>query len=470
MSSTDTSHHVTFFQTQFSLLLRIYFLFPPDLCTILFDKYDNSITAHMTVRQHGGDSALHGTRGVLVTLPEALGLLALFAFAVYFLFRAPHHQDPTDPIPPGAAHVAREAKPLDPQRVKAIYNILCSKDQQNRETKEKREYSIGIVTALKEEFRAAISMLDEEHNKPSDFQKSSEDSNDYVWGRIAQHNVVIVSFPSGIYGTSIAARVATLLVSSFPSIRLGFMVGVGGGVPSPSYDIRLGDIVVSTPGQGTAGGVVQYDLGKEEEGKFRRTGSLNKPPSALLSALTSFQARPSILELCETIRHASMAIYQAFELDQAAPTYAYQGPENDRLFESTSALTLLPWQAARPIERRNRPRPEVPTIHYGLIASGNRVMKNGRERDNIVATLKQETNGAECLCFEMEAAGLMDNFPCLVIRGISDYADSYKGHSWHGYAAMTAASFARELLHVLKPTEVKSSTKAWEIMFQIRQG
>lgn len=313
-------------------------------------------------------------------------------------------------------------------------------------------------------------MLDEEHNSPSDFQKPPEDSNDYVWGRIAQHNVVIVSFPSGIYGTSIAARVATLLVSSFPSIRLGFMVGIGGGVPSPSYDIRLGDVVVSKPGQGTAGGVVQYDLGKEEEGKFRRTGSLNKPPSALLSALTSFQARPRILELCETIRHASTAIYQAFEFDQAAPTYAYQGSENDRLFETTSTWTILPWQSARPTERRERPRPEAPTIHYGLIASGNRVMKNGRERDNIVATLKRETNGGECLCFEMEAAGLMDNFPCLVIRGISDYADSHKGHSWHGYASMTAAAFARELLHVLKPTEVESSTKACEIMSQIHQG
>jgi hypothetical protein len=34
--------------------------------------------------------------------------------------------------------------------------------------------------------------------------------------------------------------------------------------------------------------------------------------------------------------------------------------------------------------------------------------------------------GLDVLCFDMEAAGLMDSFPCLVVRGICDYADSQK--------------------------------------------
>jgi hypothetical protein len=46
----------------------------------------------------------------------------------------------------------------------------------------------------------------------------------------------------------------------------------------------------------------------------------------------------------------------------------------------------------------------------------------------------------------MEAAGLMDHFPCLVIRGISDYADSHKNKDWQGHAAITAADYAKELL------------------------
>jgi nucleoside phosphorylase len=47
------------------------------------------------------------------------------------------------------------------------------------------------------------------------------------------------------------------------------------------------------------------------------------------------------------------------------------------------------------------------------------VIKHGGTRDKLVQELG-------ILCFEMEAAGLMDNFPCLVIRGIGDYADSHK--------------------------------------------
>lgn len=306
-------------------------------------------------------------------------------------------------------------------------------------TLRKHEDSIGIITALEEEFRAMIAMLDEEHKRPLDFTRSSDDSNNYVWGRIAQHNAVIVSFPFRVYGTNTAARVATLMVSAFPSIRMGLMVGIGGVVPSPNHDICLGDIVVSSPGEGTTGGVVQYDFGKEE-GRFRRTGSLNKPAPALLSALTSFQARPRTKPLCETVQHVFTAIYQVFETHEDKPTYAYQGLENELLFQTSQTrpgirgwlsdfLTLSSGDSLRPVERKKRLWPRTPMIHYGLIASGNRVMKNGKERDFLFASLKEDTNGGDCLCFEMEAAGLMDNFPCLVIRGISDDADSHKGHS-----------------------------------------
>ena len=55
------------------------------------------------------------------------------------------------------------------------------------------------------------------------------------------------------------------------------------------------------------------------------------------------------------------------------------------------------------------------------------------------------------LCFEMEAAGVMDDKRCLIIRGISDYADSHQGGSWRNYAAGTAAAFAREFLLTIRP-------------------
>ena len=79
-------------------------------------------------------------------------------------------------------------------------------------------------------------------------------------------------------------------------------------------------------------------------------------------------------------------------------------------------------------------------MHYGTIASGNQVMRSAAERDRVSAEL------GGVLCFEMEAAGLMNSFPCLVIRGICDYADSHKNKRWQPYAAATAACYAKELL------------------------
>ena len=48
----------------------------------------------------------------------------------------------------------------------------------------------------------------------------------------------------------------------------------------------------------------------------------------------------------------------------------------------------------------------------------------------------------------------MDSFPCLVIRGICDYADSHKNKLWQPYAAATAAAYAKELLSIIPPAEV----------------
>lgn len=87
-------------------------------------------------------------------------------------------------------------------------------------------------------------------------------------------------------------------------------------------------------------------------------------------------------------------------------------------------------------------------VHYGTIASGNQVIKDGVTRDQ----LSSELGGV--LCFEMEAAGLMNSFPCLVIRGICDYADSHKNKKWQPYAAATAAAYAKELLSVIPVADI----------------
>jgi nucleoside phosphorylase len=138
------------------------------------------------------------------------------------------------------------------------------------------EYTVGWVYALPLEMAAAKGMFDRVH--PNLPQQNSADHNNYILGQVGQHEVVIACLPAGIYGTTTAATVAKDFMRTFQSIRFGLMVGIGGGVPSPTHDIRLGDVVVGQP-TGVYGGVVQYDRGKTaQKGKFRRTGLLDTPP------------------------------------------------------------------------------------------------------------------------------------------------------------------------------------------------
>ena len=103
------------------------------------------------------------------------------------------------------------------------------------------------------------------------------------------------------------------------------------------------------------------------------------------------------------------------------------------------------------IQRPQRPvDPESPVVHYGVIASADQLMKDAVARDRL-----SQQHGV--LCFEMEAAGLSNDFPCVVIRGICDYSDSHRNDEWQGYAAATAAAFAKELLQILPNSAVVES-------------
>jgi hypothetical protein len=55
----------------------------------------------------------------------------------------------------------------------------------------------------------------------------------------------------------------------------------------------------------------------------------------------------------------------------------------------------------------------------------------------------------------MEAAGLMDTFPYVVIRAVYDYVDSHKNKWGQPYAATTAAYYAKEPLGEVNTIGVK---------------
>lgn len=300
------------------------------------------------------------------------------------------------------------------------------------------DYSVGWVCALPIELAAAKLMLDEEHQH---LEQDRNDTNLYTLGRIAEHNVVIVCLPAGQTGTNSAAAVATKMQSAFPSVRFGLMVGIGGGVPSEEADIRLGDIVISQPHKGH-GGVVQYDFGKATPSGFRQTSFLNTPPIILLNAVSKIRAN-------HFIGRSSLSVYLSRLVD--LPAFARDDAGIDVLFEASydhvGGATCGSCSKERLVDRQRRESGEI-VVHYGTIASGNQVMREGAIRDRV----SSEFGGV--LCFEMEAAGLMNSFPCLVIRGICDYADSHKNKKWQAYAAGTAAAYAKEVLSVIPATEV----------------
>jgi ankyrin repeat protein/nucleoside phosphorylase len=311
------------------------------------------------------------------------------------------------------------------------------------------EYQVGWVCAIPKELTAARAILDEEHEPFVDRQTS--DNNNYVLGRVGRHNVVMACLPAGVYGTNAGATVANNMLRTFPGLRFGLMVGIGGGIPNmeKEIDIRLGDVVVSQP-TNTDGGVIQYDLGKNfGEGKFERKGFLRPPPTVLLTALSTLQAQHD-LEGSRISQTLTKMIQRRPNLGKSG--YVSPGPERDILYCSRCASSSDGHgcvQCQNGVIKRPTRCEQSPVVHYGIIASGNELIRSATERDRLAEEL-----GARCV--EMEAAGIMNEFPCIVVRGICDYADAHKNDEWQKYAAATAAAFAQELLSVIMPLEMAS--------------
>ena len=340
------------------------------------------------------------------------------------------------------------------------------------------DYTVGWVCALPKEQTAATAMLDQIH---LDLSKPPNDHNTYTLGSIGRHNVVVACLPKGKYGTNSAATVATRMVGTFPSIKVGLMVGIGGGIPPK---VRLGDVVVSTPVDQYPG-VVQWDMGKaEKHGNFKRTGALNNPPSALLTALAKLETkhemqRSQIHQYLDDLGKKwpnlvpKYTRFNSLQDPLSTPDSSHRTRSRwqvifSMLWEMIRALVgyILGWWVIAPMDHAagqvpsstvNAEVDEAPRkpgdmrVRYGLIASGNHVIKDAKFRDRL-----NESLGGNVLCIEMEAAGLMNDFPCIVIRGICDYADSGKNKDW------------QELLRITDVADIKSTPEAREVIVHER--
>ncbi|OIW22782.1 hypothetical protein CONLIGDRAFT_664815 [Coniochaeta ligniaria NRRL 30616] len=244
-------------------------------------------------------------------------------------------------------------------------------------------------------------------------------------------------------GKASAAAVAANCRASFPNVRLALVVGVCGVVPfgPGGEEMVLGDVVVSD-------GVVQYDLGWRLPERFVRKDTLldalGRPNAEIRALLAKLRGRRGRAALRDAMAGHMEALRAERGLGAEDP-----GAARDRLFEATyrhvgdgvecdecgcdGALVPRGRLAGDDGPRR---RPEV---HFGLVASGDSVMMSGEERD---AMARREG----VVAFEMEGSGVWDSFPCVVIKGACDYADSHKSKVWQPYAAATAAACMKAFL------------------------
>ncbi|KAL5362226.1 Pfs domain protein [Aspergillus floccosus] len=274
------------------------------------------------------------------------------------------------------------------------------------------------MCALGNESKAVRTLFDTTHASAS---IPSNDLNAYAFGSMGGHNAVATGLPPGEIGTSAAADFAVNMKRS---------------------DIRLGDVVVSTPRCASVG-VLPYDRIKNLDGGAPQiNGYLHPPPRALRSVLHDLESDPNLGK-------TPLAVYTR-DIAESDEEFAHPGAENDILYMSDyphpqGKDTCSVCNPARVKAWPSRDSTQL-CVHYGLIASGNQVLKNALARDEL-----GRKHGI--LCFEMEAAGVMNILSSLVIRGIRDDCDSNKNKVWQKYAAATAAAFAKLLSRVRPEVE-----------------
>lgn len=289
----------------------------------------------------------------------------------------------------------------------------------------REHFAVALVCALSLEFDAVCMVVDEFWDEDGDrFGKSDGDHNMYVTGRIDRHNVVIVLLGKGKVNSATAA---TSLRVSYPNICLTILVGVCGAVPSiREKHIGLGDVVISDT-------IVRYDFGHQTDHEFVRKKTFHGDimPKEILNLLESLQ---TVLGRRRLMKGSVTFIEELKETAARLGQHGrYERPEKGVISASGSASQPLALKEQKAIDT------QVPTVHFGPMASGDTVMVSAEHRDRIAAA-------ENIIAFEMEGAGVWQELPCIIVKGVSDFADCEKTKEWQDYAAAMAAATSKAIL------------------------
>jgi nucleoside phosphorylase len=331
----------------------------------------------------------------------------------------------------------------------------------------RRGFKVAVICALPLEAENVQSVFDrcwEDEDKQ--YGKMEGDQNAYTTGVIGSHNVVLAHMPN--MGSTSASAVAAGLRSSFAGIQLALVVGICGVVPfhvKTQKEIVLGDIIISTA-------VIQYDFGRHYLNGFQRKkeieDSLGRASPEIRSFLNMLQTRHNHKRLTKTLA----LLLQSEDFQREVPAAKYPGAIRDRLYEASyihqhqsnakicdrcdnnleicsKSCDELGCEEGKLVIRNRHSLPktkdlallsrDIPFIHFGRFGSANAVMKSGVDRDRMA-------KAEEVIAFEMEGAGVWDQYPTVVIKAACDYADSHKNKYWQTYAAATAAACMKVFL------------------------
>ncbi|KAL7789789.1 purine and uridine phosphorylase [Trichoderma ceciliae] len=336
------------------------------------------------------------------------------------------------------------------------------------------DFHVAIICALPSEADAVTLLFDQFWDEESDpYGRANGDTNTYITGRLGKHNVVLAVLPS--MGTNSAAAATASLRSSYNSLKIAFLVGVCGGVPRiTDYDVFLGDVVVSKA-------IVQYDFGRQYPGHFAvkttvedSLGRANKDIQGMLAVFETelmrerLQTKSTVYlkQLQDAAKKkrrrakyqypgiAENTLYRPGYIHRHAKLCKACGKSNDsgstcEAASKTSCVELGCEETQ--LVKREIPFEDdgdfTPSIFIGRIGSGNTVMKSGEIRDWIASK-------HNLIAFEMEGAGAWESVPCLVVKGVCDYADSHKNKRWQDFAAATAACAMKAILDRYIVTDV----------------
>ncbi|KAJ4024937.1 hypothetical protein NW752_002391 [Fusarium irregulare] len=362
-----------------------------------------------------------------------------------------------------------------------VYNISRTESQAEciqayLQPSRRDDFEIAIICALPLEYDAVSYIFDEFWDENGDpYGRAAGDPNNYTTGRIGRYNVVMALLPG--MGKTNAASAVSSMRSSYGGLRLALLIGVCGAMPCyQNVEILLGDVVISDA-------VVQYDLGRQFSDRFVRKDtigdSLGRPNKDIRNLVNIFKTDLGLDRLGQRTAHFLKQLQTKIARTPRRGKYNYPGPAKDKAFKpnyrhkhhvSPTCICRSNFGDSDPVcdeaasascrdlgcddehlvirerisanlqtEQNNSDATFQPSVHVGAIASGDKVLRSAADRDML-------SREAGVIAFEMEGNGVWDEVPCIVVKGVCDYADSHKNKEWQNFAAATAASASKAIL------------------------